>query len=423
MSATLPLIAGYHPQAILAWREGQPVTQGEFAAQALALARSLPDQAYAINLCEDRYRFMLALCALCLRGQTSLLPASGISAATDVLLERYPGSYLLTDDCVQILSARAPVRAPRIAAEHVAAIAFTSGSTGQPQAHAKTWRVLMRTASLARRVFLPGAATVNIVATVPPQHMYGLETSVFFALAGGCASHHGRPFFPADLRDTLAQVPPPRLLITTPVHLRAVVAAGIKLPELQLAISATAPLSPTLAQQAETVLRAPLREIYGCTEAGSMASRRPAESEQWQLHPRMRVERAGDVAIVHGAHLPQPVAVSDQIELQGRRRFRLLGRNADLLKVAGKRVSLADLTQKLLALPGVEDGILFMPDGAERPAALVVAPALEVPEILAALAAQVDAVFLPRPMRKVDRLPRNELGKLPREQLMALIQP
>lgn len=422
MSATLPLIAGYHPQAVLAWRDGRPVTHGEFAAQALALARALPSGRYAINLCEDRYRFMLALCAVCLRGQTNLLPASGAPAAVEALLRDYPGSHALRDAQAQTIAAgKIPARAPRIATDHVAAIAFTSGSTGAPQAHPKTWGVLMRTARLARRVFLPVGESVNIVATVPPQHMYGLETTVFFALAAGCASHHGKPFFPADLRQALTSVPPPRLLITTPVHLRALVAAGVALPELRLAISATAPLPLALAQQAEAALHAPLQEIYGCTEAGSMASRRLSQSEQWQLHPRMRVV-AGDTGVsIAGAHLPDAVAVSDRIEIDSARRFRLLGRNADMLKVAGKRASLADLTQKLLAVPGVEDGILFVPEGAERPAALVVAPGLAEREIIAALAPQIDAVFLPRPLRKVDRLPRNELGKLSRERLMELL--
>jgi acyl-coenzyme A synthetase/AMP-(fatty) acid ligase len=420
-ATTLPLIAAYHPSAVLAWREDGPVTQSEFVAEAMALSRHLPQGRHAINLCEDRYRFMLGLAAVCLRGQTNLLPASTAPAMIETLLRSYPDSYVLNDAMAQARGDKAPARSPRIADDHVAAIAFTSGSTGAPQPHAKTWRVLARTAQLARKVFLPGAETANIVATVPAQHMYGLETTVFFALAAGCASHHGKPFFPADLRDALAAVPAPRLLISTPVHLRALVTAGIALPELRLIISATAPLTPELATQAEETLHAPVHEIYGCTEAGSMASRRSCETDRWQLHPRMRIEQQDGKVHISGAHLPEEIPVNDRVEISSTRRFRLLGRNADLLKVAGKRASLSDLTQKLLAVPGVEDGVLFMPDDAARPAALVVAPRLAESEILAALAPQVDAVFLPRPLRKVERLPRNELGKLPHARLMELL--
>ena len=39
---------------------------------------------------------------------------------------------------------------------------------------------------------------------------------------------------------------------------------------------------------------------------------------------------------------------------------------------------------------------------------------------LAALAERLDPVFLPRPLLKVDRLPRNETGKVTRDALRAL---
>ena len=107
-------------------------------------------------------------------------------------------------------------------------------------------------------------------------------------------------------------------------------------------------------------------------------------------------------------------------------RFELRGRNADLLEIAGKRGSLGDLTRKLLAIPGVDDGVVFQLDacdgpGVRRIAALAVAPGLEPAAILAALRQQVDPVFLPRRLRCVDRLPRNDTGKLPRTALVELL--
>ncbi|MGH8506300.1 MAG: AMP-binding protein [Stenotrophobium sp.] len=418
---TLPLIAGYHPQAILAWGRWGPLTQGRFVADAIALAQTLPAGQYAINLCEDRYRFMLALAAVCLRGQTNLLPASATAMAATALSQQYPDSYVLNDGVAQPQGGAAPEQPPEIAAAHVAAIVFTSGTTGAPQPHAKRWRELSATAQLARQVFLPGDDTVNIVATVPPQHMYGLETTVFFALSAGCATSSGKPFFPADVRDALAAVPEPRVLITTPIHLRALLASGVALSTVQLIISATAPLTTELAAQVEAAWQVPVREIYGCTEAGSMASRRTREGAQWQLHPEMRIVEREGVVSVHGAHLSGAIVLNDRIEIDDERHFHLLGRNADLLKVAGKRASLSDLTQRLLAIPGVEDAVLLVPDGGERPAALVVAPGLHESQILAALASQIDPVFLPRPLCRVAQLPRDALGKISREQLQTLI--
>src|SRR3546814_4967734 len=42
----------------------------------LRLAAQLPSARHAINLCENRYRFMLAFAAICVRGQTNLLPSN-----------------------------------------------------------------------------------------------------------------------------------------------------------------------------------------------------------------------------------------------------------------------------------------------------------------------------------------------------------
>ena len=90
--------------------------------------------------------------------------------------------------------------------------------------------------------------------------------------------------------------------------------------------------------------------------------------------------------------------------------------------VAGKRASLADLSLKLLAINGVHDGLFFLPirDTAnQRPAALVVSDLTE-KQILQQLALHMDPAFLPRPLRKVDRLPRTETGKLTHAALQTL---
>lgn len=256
--------------------------------------------------------------------------------------------------------------------------------------------------------------------------MYGLETTVMMALAGGCVVHAGRTFFPAELRDALAQVPAPRVLITTPVHLRAFLAAGGPFPALQLIVSATAPLATELAAAAEAALGAPVHEIYGCTEAGSMATRHTVATPVWQLFPGMHLSRHDGTDLVHGEHLPGPVTLPDRVDDLGDGRFHLRGRSTDLLKVAGKRASLSELTAHLLRIPGVVDAVMFVPEAARggeaRPAALVVAPDLAEAQILAALGTMVDPVFLPRPLVRVARLPRNKVGKLPQAALQAELE-
>ena len=121
------------------------------------------------------------------------------------------------------------------------------------------------------------------------------------------------------------------------------------------------------------------------------------------------------------------MTLADLVEVLADGRFHLRGRNADLLEIAGKRASLGDMTRKLLAIPGVRDGVVFQldaagPDGVRRIAALAVAPELGERAILAALRTCIDPVFLPRPLKRVACLPRNDTGKLPRQALVALLQ-
>ena len=428
--------AGERP---FAFAHGDAIAQRRFEREVRALAAALPSARYAINLCEDRYRFLVAFCAAALRGQTTLLPPSRAPAVVGDALAQHTDSYCLGDAALDPppprywrlpeTLAQLDGPAPTVAVDALVAIGFTSGSTGQPKPNPKTWRCFR--ASTAQNLaaladlLAPGAIT-PLVATVPPQHMYGMEMSVLLPLLGPVAVHAARPFFPGDVALALADAPAPPLLVTTPVHLRALVESGIALPALAGIVSATAPLPQELALAAETRYGCEVREVFGSTETCVIARRRTAHEDAWTPLPGVRLSPQPDGTAVHAPHLPEAVVLADLMEVGADGRFVLRGRSADLLEIAGKRASLGDLTRKLLAIDGVEDGVVFQldaDDGAvRRIAALAVAPRLEEAEILRALRAGIDPVFLPRPLRRVDALPRNETGKLPRDLLLQLLR-
>lgn len=421
--AAVPVFTQHAAGEPIFWRRGAALDVAHITARVLGLARVLPAVRFAINLCESRANFLIGLLAAAQRAQVTLLPSSRAPLAVGEIGAAYPDHCVVNDERVE--AALPEVEPPRwpitIALARPLAIAFTSGSTGRPEGHAKDWGTLIATARLARDRFLPHGRRHHVVATVPPQHMYGLEASITLVLVSGSAVSDARPFFPADIAAELAALPEPRVLVTTPAHLRACVAAGTDLPPLALVISATATLERDLAAAAERAWQTRVCEIYGCTEAGSMATRRTVESDSWRAHSGAWIEQREAGPVYRGAHLPEPVPLPDVLELTSPSEFRLLGRSADLVKVAGKRASLAELTRRLLGVAGVLDGIVFVPAPDARPAAVVVAPGVSREEILAALAAQVDSAFLPRPLVIVDALPRTESGKLPRASLLAAI--
>ncbi len=431
-----PLLGHRGPDAVAAWRGAEPVSAGTFLGEVTRLAAALPDAGHVLNLCGDRYRFALAFLAAVIRGQVTLLPPTTTPNVVRAMRAFAPDAYCVGDaadaavdmprfampDCAGDSAAWSAM--PAIAAEQAIACVFTSGSTGEPQPHFKSWGgIALDVRSEARRLGVgPGHA---ILGTVPPQHMYGFESTVMLPLSSGAAMSAERPYYPGDIDAALARLPAPRILFTTPFHLRAWLAAGDPAP-VETVVSATAPLSLALAREAEARTGARLLEIYGCTEAGQIATRRPCADETWELYEGLRLAARGEAVVVSGGHVERPVALQDVIEIRGdARRFALHGRFADMVNIAGKRNSLAYLNHQLAAIPGVEDGIFCMPDdeprdGVARLVAFVVAPTLTARQVLAALRERLDPAFVPRPLFLVARLPREATGKLTREALRRL---
>ena len=436
----LPLVSHVSPDSIIAWRAGGAVTLRQFLSEVRQLAALFPAGSRLLNMCSDRYRFSVGLAAAIVAGKVSLLPSTHTTETVRQMQVFAPDVFCLTDSglcTVDLPQLRYPAMGasqadilaiPQIDASQRIAVVFTSGSTGTPQPYPKTWGALVVSVQAeAARLGLSHDTRYTLVGTVPPQHMYGFETTVLMAWQSGNAFSHARPFYPADICQALATVPTPRILVSSPVHLRALLDAGLTLPEITGVVSATAPLSAHLAQNIEARCNAPLMEIYGSTETGQIATRRSTQTEQWQLFPGIRLVVEGDSVRACGGHIETPTAMSDLLEPITDEFFLLHGRKADLVNIAGKRHSLASLNHLLNSIPGVADGAFFMPDETStdhvtRLVACVVAPGMEASTLLAALRERIDPVFLPRPLLFMEALPRNGTGKLPREALQALLQ-
>jgi len=436
---TIALLSHSSPSAVLAYRAGIAITAQDFLAHAKHLAMSLPRTRHVLNTCTDRYRFAVGLAACLMSERVSLLPSTHTPQVIAQLAAFAPDSICLTDDphCDielpqhhypdQMPGASDSFSVPNIPTAQLAAIVFTSGSTGTPLPYNKTWGLLARCVrSGAPRLGLLDGKTHTLVGTVPPQHMYGFESTVLLALLSGNAFTAERPFYPADVAAAVRMVPKPRALVTTPIHLRALISSAVEFPPVELVVSATAPLTQELAREVESKYQTLLLEIYGSTETGQIAMRRTAESAAWRLWPGVRLDMSGDQAIARGGHIEQETPMCDVIEITGENEFLLHGRAADMVNVAGKRSSFAYLNTQLNAIPGVIDGAFFLSEGLTgstgvvRLAAAVVAPGMSVAALTESLRQRIDPVFLPRPLLLVERLPRNATGKLPQQALQGL---
>ena len=437
--STTPLLWAGDLDAPLAWRHGEPISRRQYLADVQALSARLPESGAMLNLSGDRYRFAVGLGAALLRGQRSLLPPNFTPDMIERLSALFPGTYVLTDHVagstglhtVWHAEAHASLPAtpvvPEIDEAAIAVQVLTSGSTGAPVPHPKAWQYLRlgveaEAQRLAEQMGLASFTGVTLVATVPAQHMYGFESSVLLSLLAGATVDTERPFYPADIAAALARAPRPRMLVTTPFHLKSLVESGVELPAIDLTLCATAPLSPQLAARAEAALAAPLMEIYGSTETGQVATRRTVQGAEWTTFRGVHLTGDAEAAVAQGGHVPQPTTLADVLEVLSPTSFRLLGRSNDLINIAGKRSSLGHLNYHLNGIEGVRDGAFWLPhdapDGVVRLVAFVVAPDVSADEIhkrvVAEMRLRVDPAFLPRRVVQVPELPRVQgTGKLP----------
>ena len=405
------------------------------------------------NLCNSRIGFLVASLAAWRSQCELLLPPSGGSAELLATLRSCVDPIVVVDDAEELQrhglgGTRSFLHLPELPDLTTQPMGdadlawspqwhrplvrlFTSGSTGAPEPHAKTLVQLARGARalgsrLEQDVDGGLAAARQIICSVPPQHMFGLETSVMLPLVFGMSVLERRPLLPADVTAAFQRCSA-AAWIATPVHLRALVESAEVLRNCRAVIASTMPLAPTLASLAERLIAAPVLEIYGSTETGAIAMRRTAQTTDWRLLGDVRFEPATHGTLVWGAHFTSPQTLADQTEADGRGGIRLLGRHADLIKIAGRRTSLASLNLLLQDLPGLADGVFYLPAvtaaSAAPPERLVLIYAgarLDRAVAIAWLRQRIDPVFLPRALIHVERLPRTESGKLPRAALDAV---
>ncbi|NOQ14578.1 MAG: AMP-binding protein [Methyloprofundus sp.] len=403
------------------------MSRADLLAHAVSLSEKLPEKNHVINLCQDRYLFIVAYLAACIRQQTSLLPSNQAPETLLNLTTNYPDSYLLSDDkakadlflsYAQLDKSSKPF--PLIDIDIPLSISFTSGSTGQPKAIQKTWREFQTSAQLALQRFNLQNQSMTVLSTAPMQHMYGLETSLFWVLFSQLSLHNSRPFYPQDINTALSALAADKILISTPRHLKSCSQISSDWADIKFILSSTAPMSRDLAKQIEQKLQAPVFELFGSTETLSFATRRATISEQWRPYATIQLAQKQGQFILQGGHIAKPQILDDNFTIDKQGLFTLLGRSADTIKIAGKRASLSDLNQRLTSIKGIEDGVFF-PSNNERLSALVVSQ-LPKQTIIQHLKQSIDEVFMPRAIYAVSALPRNTMGKLIKTELDQLIR-
>jgi acyl-coenzyme A synthetase/AMP-(fatty) acid ligase len=249
---------------------------------------------------------------------------------------------------------------------------------------------------------------------------------------GGGAFHREGPRDVEGLASALREGV--QVLVSVPAHLRSLRFAeeGI-LPKVDRVFSSGAPLPADTAKDLEKRAGWTITEVLGSTETGGIAwrERSGAPAAAWQPFPGVTVDAGdGELMLLESpllsADLPQPYIGGDRVKPLPDGRFEHLGRADGVLKIGSTRVSVAELAARLAEIDGVNDAAVLPVEvggarGVETWAALV-APGLDAKTIRKALRKWLAPVVIPRRFRFVETLPRQDNGKLRREDLLALFE-
>jgi len=315
--------------------------------------------------------------------------------------------------------------AKRFRDPEVCLIKLTSGTTGKPRALVFTARQLLAdghqvTASMGIR-----RRDLNY-ALIPLGHSYGLGNLTIPLLAQGVPLVCGASPLPHAIAEDFARWRP-TVFPGVPAMWRALAGSDLALPGLRLGISAGAALPPEVARDFAARFGQRLHGFYGSSETGGIA-----------YDPTGRAALAGEVGramrgvklqALRGARLqvssaavtthdnPRRVGklgawlMPDRVALDARGNVTLLGRRGTTVKIAGRRVNLSEVTDRLRRLPGVREAWAGVSAGDDPVLGAVVASDRTPAELRSALLADTAAWKIPKRLAVVAALPVTARGK------------
>jgi acyl-CoA synthetase (AMP-forming)/AMP-acid ligase II len=445
------------PDRVVALRADGPLRTPAFVARVdawmTALARR-PGQRFALYH-HDNSEFLAILFALWqLRRIACIASDNGPGSVTQLqgLVDGFIGEFPTVADRLDRPADENPappewqsLDSDVLDSDVVALEVYTSGSSGAPKAIAKTLAQLQAELS-ALELLWPGIESSVVLSTVTHHHFYGLVIALLWPFSAGRAIETRLCEYPEDIIHRAAGHA--RFsLVSSPSHL-ARLSPALNWQSLagrcDHVLSSAAPLRRDDSLAAAALLGTPVREIYGSTETGAIAWRCQQAEERdalWQALPGVRLapsaQRTPTTETTLSVRAPwldaDELVLPDRVEFDEPGCFRLLGRLDRIVKVEGKRISLAAIERLLDDHEWAEDVRALTLERSRVETAVVMKLSVQGEKQLQQagrkgliqcfrilLGGQFEAVLMPRRWRFVEQMPVNRQGKLPLKSLLAL---
>jgi len=301
---------------------------------------------------------------------------------------------------------------------------FTGGSTGKPKVWSKSPRNLFAEAFYLKENFSLSDHDL-FIATVPPYHIYGLLFSVLVPFVSHARVLPDIYTFPQEIISTINRHKA-SVLVSVPIHYRVLKTDNLSVPSLRVAFSSAGMLDHTDSLYFYKKTGLGITEVYGSTETGGIASRNISQHESgWKAFEVVSWKTKDDRLVVRSPFTSPEMErdtedyclTGDDVRLEKEGRFTLLGRADGVVKVAGKRVDLLDVQNKIKKLPTVSDAFVFaLPTdkGRESVVAAVVACGLTDARLKKLLMETLEPYAVPRRIKIVSSISRTATGKIDR---------
>lgn len=448
MTYPLPLSQWLNPtrpdDICIAWLGARRWTLGDLRHDVAALVATLqaqPGDRWALCF-EDSYLFIVALLASLHAGKVPVIPGHCRASLLNEQQELFDGvlsEATLTWEGVHIVVAasektasRGDISLPPVAADSYVEL-FTSGSTGQPKQIIKPIALLDEEAQMLFTRFGPRLEGCCVVASVVPQHLYGLTFRIFLPMACGLPLHAAMLYYAEQLSALDNQQR--YVFISSPAFLKRL-DPKLAPPPVNMILSAGGMLPWKQVQETQQWLNVWLDEIYGSTETGIVAWRQRIDNgTSWQLFPEVTLRAEADEWRLFSPLLndEQGMLLDDNIELVDDG-FRLAGRRGRIVKIEEKRVSLSEIERRLMALEGIADAAaVAVSRGGRQGVGVVLVLTASARQLWQehggkaqeqawrrALLPLLEPVAVPRYWRVVDEIPVNSMNKRVYAQLQEL---
>lgn len=368
------LLAPMSATRAIAFGQNKSISAESWQQQVFAFAGHYQQQnnQHYLLWCQSALQFSIQLFALWAAGKTVIMPANGQHETLQKLSDNIDA--VVSDDRELLRAAQdlaLPVQAtgellttqifiPRVLATTKPILTlYTSGSSGDPKAVSRTLQQLQAELDTLHAQLKPDS-DVTVIGAVPHQHIYGLLFRLLWPLSEGWPFVDEVADYPEPML-ALLQRHAPAMLVASPAQLQRfpeqydwpAFAAAV---ERCFSSGAPLPLDAALQMHAATG-QAPI-EVLGSTETGGVAFRQRNGQEQvWRRFDSVacRLSDEGCLEVCSpAASVEGWFAMGDKAELLDEQHLRLLGRADRIVKVEGKRLSLTEMEQCLLACPEID---------------------------------------------------------------------